>query len=52
MDRQRKTENEMARQKLGPQGVPGKPDTHEKKPQTSDRDLPQTGGSFDDRHVK
>lgn len=52
MEEKRKTEGAPARQNLGEEGVPGKSKAPEKKPQTTDRDLPQTGGSFDDGHVK
>lgn len=53
MEQHGKNKDELARkQKLGPQGVPRKPDGHQIKPPTTDRDLPQTGGSFDDGHVK
>lgn len=44
MDEQkRKTEDDKARAHLGPQGVPGKPDVHEKRPKKEDEQIPQPG---------
>jgi hypothetical protein len=42
-DNERKTEDEMAREKLGPQGVPGKPDVREKRPPKEDEQIPKSG---------
>ncbi len=41
-DRDRLTEDEMARRELGPRGEPGKPDTAKMTPQR-EKKLPKTG---------
>jgi hypothetical protein len=38
----RETEDEIARRKLGPRGVPGEPDTTKMTPQR-DKELPKSG---------
>lgn len=52
MQQERKIEDQLAQQKLGPKGMPGAPDVHEKKPESQDSDLPQTGSFDADGHVK
>ena len=42
MEQERKTEDQMACEKLGPQGVSGKPDVHER-PQKVDEQIPKAG---------
>lgn len=46
MAQERNTEDEMHREKLGPQGVPGKPDVHEKRPPKEEEQTP-VPGEFD-----
>jgi hypothetical protein len=41
-EQDRLTEDEMARRKLGPRGVPGAPDTAKMTPQ-QEQELPQSG---------
>jgi hypothetical protein len=41
-EEERLTEDEMARRKLGPRGVPGGPDTAKMTPQQA-KNIPQTG---------
>ena len=43
MSDDRKTEDEMATEKLGPQGVPGKPDVHQKRTPKEDEQIPKPG---------
>jgi hypothetical protein len=38
-----KTEDEIAREKLGPKGVPGEPDRRELPPHQRKKELPETG---------
>jgi len=42
----RQTEDEIARKKLGPRGVPGAPDTAKMTPQER-KNIPKCGGEFD-----
>jgi hypothetical protein len=44
-EEERPTEDDMARKKLGPRGVPGGPDTAKMTPQ-QEKNIPKTG-SFD-----
>lgn len=41
-EQERETEDQMARRKLGPRGVPGAPDTAAMTPQ-SEKELPEPG---------
>ena len=43
MQEERKTEDDIACEKLGPQGVPGKPDVHDRRPQKEDEQIPKPG---------
>lgn len=42
MDNKRPTEDDIAREKLGPQGVPGKPDQGKMTPQQKEQ-MPKSG---------
>lgn len=42
-DTHRITEDARAREKLGPQGVPGKPDTHPQPPAAENKQMPKDG---------
>ena len=42
-DNERPTEDNIAREKLGPQGVPGKPDVHQKRSKKEDEQIPKNG---------
>lgn len=42
-DIERPTEDDIAREKLGPQGVPGKPDFHQERPKQEDQQIPKNG---------
>jgi hypothetical protein len=39
----RKSEDDVSREKLGPQGIPGKPDVHPKRPHNVDQQMPKNG---------
>lgn len=42
-DNEPQTEDDIAREKLGPQGTPGKADVHEKRPPKEDEQFPKPG---------
>jgi len=40
---ERKTEDDRAKEQLGPQGVPGKPDSHPEPAPQQDEQMPKSG---------